>query len=227
MKTALRFDSGQFNTISKQWFQSLVGLRWSNHKAMAVETGKTVHFVPCWGFGSSLRRSFGDSFSTICAGQMLSLPSVLSRSSLLPHGSCKICHCCIRPPDQGQMGRGAFLHLCVRALACVCSLNLADNTWTVSLSVVGARYMWIWGGVGKVMHCQTDAGTAPAPQCGARLWQHANAAALRPGLSILKITCKCNSLYVHIFHWPLEFLVLIWGRRVVCQRRKQLPTCIN
>lgn len=50
------------------------------------------------------------------------------------------------------------------------------------------------------MHCQTDAGAAPPPQCGAQQWQHANATALRLRLSILKITCECNSLYVHIFH---------------------------
>lgn len=40
------------------------------------------------------------------------------------------------------------------------------------------------------MHCETDAGAASDPQCGAQMWQHANTTALRFGLSILKITCK-------------------------------------
>lgn len=84
-------------------------------------TGKTVQFVSCWGFGSSLRRSSEDSINAICPGQMLSLPFVLQQSFPPPHGSCKICHCCIRPPDEGQMGRGRFVCVCV--LACVFSFN--------------------------------------------------------------------------------------------------------
>lgn len=83
--------------------------------------GKTIHFVSCWGFGSSLRRSSEDSFNAICPGQMLSLPFVPQWSFLPPNVSCKICRCCIRPPDQGQMWGGRFV--CVCAPACVFSFN--------------------------------------------------------------------------------------------------------
>lgn len=47
-------------------------------------------------------------------------PLSLNEFFLLPHGSCKICRCRIRPQDQGQTE--------VDPLACVRSFNLANNT---------------------------------------------------------------------------------------------------
>lgn len=104
---------------------------------------------------------------------------VLKWSFCLPHESCKIYHCCIRPPDQGQMGRGACVYVCVCLSLSVCSCNLATNMcfpWQhlCSLSIVGARYMRLGEDVSNLMHCETDAEAASFPHCGTQTWQHAN-----------------------------------------------------
>lgn len=84
------------NTFPKQSEKLVVavGGGWEMIKTLSQGggTGETFHFAACRGFGLSARQSFRDCFSTICACQMLPLPSVLKRSfpfPCFPRGSCK------------------------------------------------------------------------------------------------------------------------------------------
>lgn len=77
----VNFPFTQFsNSQAGLSLESLLALKWccQNHFRQEEVAGKTIHFVPCWGFRSSLRQSSEDPFNAICPGQMLSLPFVLS-----------------------------------------------------------------------------------------------------------------------------------------------------
>lgn len=214
--------SGQSNTIAKQFqnawlFQPLLGTRWCDQSPPSRREER-YNCSLCW-----FLRIWVKSVTVLWGFLQLLLPSVLLLAPSTSRVKSVTGH-----QSEGKWKQVDFLHLCVCVWLHAYMLrvfNPAINTWIPAVTRGGGQ---VHGGCEEVgaMHASQRARHAQEPlrrpetllKVAARQTQ----LPLRPGLSVLQITCG------HVCHWPLEFLGFIGGRRLDgTRRRKQRRTCAD